>query len=191
MVTKKSILMIIVVFALTSLAEGGFQIGTRYLDGTPFEPDTDVLLLDESLYLSIYTDVWEYSLWTGYFWALVCDCSLASITEGEAGPDAYIVTFHGSASDLWSIPGSVPEGEDGRVGTIAYDYEPRYPPGLYLDNFLYTPLSVGDVPVRFLDLDPDSGVIMDVEDSIIIHQIPEPMTIILVCLGGLFVLRRR
>ena len=196
MVTKKSGLIIIVVLALTSLVEGGFQIGTRYVDGRPFEPDTDILQLDESLYLSIWTDelVFGTELW-GYYWALVCDWSLATITGGEAGPDAPpLVYFYGSASELWDAlvpPGAVtiPEDEDGQWGQI-WDLELW--PGLYLDNFLYTPISAGDVTVRFLKISGDFvGEVLSVPDSIVIHQVPEPMTIVLFSLGGLFLLRRK
>ena len=117
MVTKKSGLIIIVVLALTSLVEGGFQISTRYLDDRPFDPDTDILTLDESLYLSVYTDETVIGGMGQYIWALVCEASLATITQGEAGPDADYVEI-GPASWLWPIPGSVPEDEDGRAGPI-------------------------------------------------------------------------
>lgn len=191
MLTKKLSLIITVVLALAPLAQGGFQIGTRYLDDRPFDPDTDVLDIGESLYLSIFTDEREQSSLSGYFWALVCDFSLASITDGEAGPDAYYVKIWGPASVLWDVPGSVPEGEDGRVGEFGYDLYAIYPPGLYADNFLYSPMAVGDVTVRFLELDASSGEIWSVPDSIVIHQIPEPMTIILLGLDGLFLRRGR
>jgi len=195
MLRSKLGLIIIVVLALSSLVEGGFQIGTRYLDDRPFDPDTDVLSLDESLYLSCYTDETVGGHMGQYIWALVCEASLASITGGEAGPDAYGVEFSGSASDLWSIPGSVPEDEDGQYGSFYSDPEGApgcvLYPGLYLDKFLYNPLSVGDVTVRFLELSSSGGEIISVPDSVVIRQIPEPMTVILVALGGLFVLRRK
>ena len=104
MVTKKSGLIIIVVLlVLTAVTDadnepvGTFKIGSRYLDGTAFEPETDILDISDSLYLSIYTEeefFWPSSF--GYYWALVCDPSLAGITGGEAGPDAYLVGIMGS-----------------------------------------------------------------------------------------------
>jgi len=192
MLRSKLGLIIIVVLALSSLVEGGFQIGTRYLDDRPFDPDTDILTLDESLYLSVFTDEREFSSLTGYYWALVCDCSLASITDGVAGPDAYGVEIRGPASLLWDVPGSVPEGEDGRYGAIWYEGDhPVYPPGLYMEDFLYSPMAVGDVTVRFLELSSSIGDIMSVPDSVVINQVPEPTTIILVALGALLLRRRR
>ena len=166
---------------------GGFQIGTRYLDDSPFNRDTDVLDISESLYLSMWTDEWVYGSMGQYLWALVCDRSLASITGGEAGPDAVYswgVEFSGSASDLWSVP----QHEDGQYGSIGGE---ELPGGLYLDNFVYTPISAGGVEVRFLRISSHSGGILSVPDSIVIHQVPEPMAIGLFGLGGLLVVRRR
>ena len=205
MVTKKSGLIIIVVLlvlgTLTEAANepvGTWEIGTRYIDGTAFEPDTDMLDIGDSLYLSIYTEeAFGWASTFGYYWALVCEASLAGITGGEAGADATegsIFYFYGSASDLWEVPGSVPEHEDGQYGVIGND-DPApgvfLEPGVWLDNFLYSPMAVGDVTVRFLEISSVDGTIGRVPDSIVIYQVPEPMTIILVGLGGLFVFRRR
>ncbi len=169
------------------VALGGFQIGTRYLDDRPFDPDTDVLDINESLYLTMWTDEWVGGTMGQYMWALVCDWSLASITGGEAGPDAESrVVFYGSASDLWSVP----EHEDGQSGLIGVPDE-TLDPGLYLDKLVYTPISAGDVEVRFLEVSSNSGAIIDVPDSIVIHQIPEPVTIGLFGLGGLLLVQRK
>ena len=182
---RQVMILLVIVVILGPVAEAGFQIGARYLDDRPFDPDTDVLDISESLYLSIWTDEWVYGSMEQYMWALVCDRSLASITGGEAGPDAlWGVVFYGSASDLWSVP----EDEDGQSGSI---WDDVLPAGLYLDRFAYTPISAGDVPVRFLEVSSSSGGILDVPDSIVIHQVPEPTTIVLFGLGGLYVLRRR
>lgn len=78
------------------------------------------------------------------------------------------------------------------MGAFGYpDDDPFYPPGLYADNFLYTPLSAGDTMVRFLELSPHGGEIWSVPDSIVIHQVPEPMTIILIGLGWLMLRKRK
>jgi len=187
---RQVMIVLLTVVVLGAVAEAGFQIGMRYVDGRPFDPDTDVLDINESLYLSVYTDEPEHGHLNQYAWALVCDKSLANIMGGEAGPDApWGVTFYGPASQLWDIPGSVPEDEDGRYGAIegVQDIDP----GLYLDKFLYTPISAGDVLVRFLRLDTSGGEIVRVPDSIVIHQVPEPVTIALLGLGAFFTLRRK
>jgi len=186
MVGKRSDLIVLVLLVgLGPAAQGGFQIGTRYLDDRPFDPDTDVLDINESLYLSMWTDEMVWGSMGQYIWALVCDMSMATITGGEVGPDVeWRVEFSGSASDLWSVP----EHEDGQYGSIG-SFE--LGPGLYLDKFVYTGISAGDVEVRFLEVSSSSGAIIDVPDSIVIHQVPEPVTIGLFGLGGLLLVRRK
>ncbi len=183
MVGKRSHLIVLVLLlGLGSAAEAGFQIGTRYLDDRPFDPDTDLLDINESLYLSIWTDETVWGIMERYDWALLCDSMLAEISDGEAGPDAkWGVVFYGSAP-IW-LP-SVPEQENGQSGAIGGD---ELDPGLYLDKFVYTPKAVGDATVRFLELHPGLGEIVSVPHSIVIRQVPEPMTVVLLGLGGFFV----
>jgi len=199
MVTKKlSLIVIVALLALVTLTEaanepvGTWEIGTRYLDGTAFEPGTDMLDIGDSLYLSIYTEeAFGWGSTFGYYWALVCDPSLAVITGGEAGPDAdTYVAFWGSPADagFYGVPG------DGQWGKIWPDEVGCYfEPGLYMDYFLYSPEYVGDVTVSFwhLTYDPWGGPPYGVVDSIVINQVPEPMTITLVCIGALLLRRRR
>ena len=197
MVAKKLCLMVVVVLlVLPTLTEardpvGTFKIHTSYLDDTPFDPDTDVLDIGESLYLSIYAEeefFWESGF--GYFWALVCDPSLATITGGEIGPDADSGNVNGSVIEdgLTTVSG------DGRWGWLGYEWpECMFDPGLYLDNFLYSPQSVGDVTVSFFDLSGSDWPlpVVGFADSVLITQVPEPMTIALLGLGVLFLSRRK
>jgi len=197
MVKKKlSLIVIVALLALGTLTEaqepvGTWEISSRYLDGTAFEPGTDFLDIGDSLYLSIYTE--EAFGWPsdyGYWWALVCDPSLATITGGESGPDAdtYIVFFGSPVGLVYGLPG---DGQWGQIlsDEVGCDFEP----GLYMDNFLYSPQSVGDVTVSFwhLTYDPQGGPPYGVVDSIVINQVPEPTMITLFALGSLLLRRRR
>ena len=196
MVTKRlSLIVIVALLVLATLANavdepvGTFKIGTRYLDGTAFEPDTDILDIGDSLYLSIYADegfYWPSSF--GYLWALTTDSPSATITGGVKGPDAYMVVFYGSTNDLIGDP---PDGQCGRIELE--DFVPGiYGPGLYMDDFLYSPHSVGEAAVNFWHLTPSPGwEPYGVVDSIVITQVPEPMTITLLALGVLFLSRRK
>lgn len=200
MVTKKSgLITIVVLLGLAAVTEaanepvGTWEIGSRYIDGTAFEPDTDILDISDSLYLSIYTEEeFFFPSTTGYWWALVCEPSLAGITGGEAGPDAYLVGILGSPVDaeLYGVPG---DGQWGKFSVQEPLIEGIYGPGLYADNFLYSPESAGDVTVSFwhLTADPWGYPPYGVVDSIVINQVPEPMTITLLALGALLLRRRR
>ncbi|MCK4294031.1 MAG: PEP-CTERM sorting domain-containing protein [Planctomycetes bacterium] len=183
MATKKSgLIFIIVLLALAPFGQADFQIGTRYLDGTAFEPDTDILRLDENLYLSMYAEEVFPTGSAVVRWQLLCDRSLATITGGVLGPDAY-------DGIIYAHPGG-----RGRQGWFDYDpwLGPGYEPGVYADNILYTPQSLGDVTVEFWS---NGGMIgapdYYLADSVVIRQVPEPMTIALLGLGGVFLLRRR
>jgi len=182
MVTKKSgLIFIIVLLALAPLGQADFQIGTRYIDGTPFEPDTDILGLDENLYLSMYAEEFFPSGSAVVHWQLLCDPSLATITGGVLGPEAY-------DGIIYAHPGG-----RGRQGWFDYDpwLGPGYEPGVYADNFLYTPQSLGDVTVEFWSSRGGLSGEMELVDSIVITQVPEPMTITLLALGALLLHRRR
>lgn len=198
MVRKKlGLIVIVALLALATLIEaanepvGTWEIGSRYLDGTAFEPGTDILDIGDSLYLSIYTEeAFGWGSTYGYWWALVCDPSLAGITGGESGPDAdtYIAFFGSPAGLVYGLPG---DGQWGQIwpDEVGCDFEP----GLYMDNFLYSPQSVGDVTVSFwhLTYDPQGGPPYGVVDSIVINQVPEPTMITLFALGSLLLRRRR
>ena len=193
MATKKSgLIVMVVLLGLGSLAEGvdepygTFKIRTRYVDGTAFEPNTDVLGIDDSLYLSMYAEEdfgWGSSY--GYYLALVCDPSLATITGGVLGPAAayggYIITD----GLLYGGPG------EGRMAKFEPDIRNYiYPAGLYADDFLYSPQSVGDVTVSFWQLTPDYDPYYGVVDSIVINQVPEPASIIVLAVGAVLLRRR-
>ncbi|MCK4291710.1 MAG: PEP-CTERM sorting domain-containing protein [Planctomycetes bacterium] len=208
MVTKKSGSIVIVILLVLFLINGAvvdalaiceppvfrpdrFHIGTRYLDGSPFDPSTDILDIADSLYLSIYAEeefCWESGF--GYGWALVSYPSLATITGGVLGPDAYGGGIYSSpVREIVGAPG------DGQWGDFHSQNDMYFGPGLYLDNFLYSPQSVGDLTVSFWHLSEGTGSgywdPYGVVDSIVIHQVPEPTTITLLALGGLLLRRRR
>jgi len=72
-----------------------------------------------------------------------------------------------------------------------YAYTTAIPQGATLfDNILFHCDGEGEVIVKIYSLD-DSFTQLTLQDSVLIHQIPEPMTMSLLALGGLGLLRRR
>jgi len=98
------------------------------------------------------------------------------------GPDAY--------------DGYIGDRSNGRGGWFEYDPgypgAPYYGPGLYADEILYSPRYPADVTVSFWSnrgqLDPPDPYLID---SVVIRQVPEPMTITLLILGALLLRSRR
>jgi len=60
--------------------------------------------------------------------------------------------------------------------------------GILLDEKLLHCEDLGDVTISILNADTGE---YEVYDQLVIHQIPEPMTVALLGLGGLFLIRRR
>ena len=173
-----AVMVMVVLLALATVTEAGLEIGARYLDDTPFDPSTDILEIGESLYLSLYAEgSFSPPHSTDYYWELLCDSSLGTITGGVLGPDAEGECY---IYDAW--------WGDGRAGE--FEHRDRYGPGLYADNFLYTAQSAGHATVRLWDLGMD-GYLSRITDSVVINQIPEPTTIVLLALGGLLMRRRK
>jgi hypothetical protein len=127
------------------------------------------------------------------FYALVADTSRASIdyTSGFAliPDDGVNIENTMGANALWA--GLLPSNEDGVGGGIFLTTTFSIPAdSTIFDMFGYTAKGVGDVTLK-LYYRPDESTIT-LSDSVVIHHvIPEPMTIGLLGLGGLFLRRRK
>jgi hypothetical protein len=87
----------------------------------------------------------------------------------------------------------IPEGENGIWGLISLlATSGSAPAGIYFDDILFHCEAQGDVVVKLYTVDP-YFIAATLVDSVIIHQvpIPEPMTVALLGLGGLFLRRRK
>jgi hypothetical protein len=124
--------------------------------------------------------------------ALVCDTTMGSITGGMVHiPPA-------SDASMWFGPGAAGAGipgllanEDGPWGSIAsYSAAGNGTAGIYVDDLLFhCEWQPNDVLVRLVaTADFATATVLD---TLIIHQVPEPMTVALLGMGGLFLLRRR
>jgi len=186
----KKLLVLLMVLGMVAVANAGIMdISIHEVGGGTY--DGHALAASDELWLDIQSDLdgnppAEY----GYV-ALICD-PLGTISGGRAVPtgenagagnlnmvfdpiDGYISYF------------PVPEGWGGIVGSIS-DSGGKTVTGVQIDQALFHCEGAGDVQVDLVW--SADFVTFEVVDSVIIHQIPEPATIALLCLGGLLLRKK-
>lgn len=182
----KKLLVLLLVFAMSSVAGATLQIS---VDGNPEPVDSEIWLQpSETIMLDIWTDA-EIQFFGGGPWMLVVATHLGSFTPGTALPPMIYGTPVQTVDNPFVIP---PEGLEGiwgiavntsmdpiAAGTVLYDEIIFHCEGLEYDTVIYLMDAPDGVPGSII------------YDMVVIHQIPEPMTIALLGLGGLFLLRRR
>jgi hypothetical protein len=179
----KKVLVLLLIFALASLASAGLQIS---VNGHPEPPESyDFgLFPSEIVILDIWTDSpIQPGVGEGW-WALVCNP-----LDGSMQPGVSVIP---EEPGIAIYPGPVPAlapNPDGVYGLIALSTISLIEPGTTIyDDIIFHCHSPEDVIVT-LWYGPQIGAWVPV-DSVVIHQ-PEPMTIALLGLGGLFLRRRK
>ena len=178
----KNILTVFAVLAMASVANAGMSIS---VDGVVSPPDSSITLnVGDTAVIDIHADETEMT------WLTI---------QGPGSIDASAPT------DLWEQsavgnmdPALLPDyiaaladlGYPGVVDIIEADIldavEPfTKPTDLVANGLIFTCLGEGDVVLTLMDLETN------VFDAVTIHQIPEPLTLGLLGLGGLFLRRRR
>ena len=178
----KKLLILTFVLAIVSIANAGLQIS---VNGDKNPQDLQYNAASEDLTLDIWTDALiEPTVGEGW-WALTAQTTDASITGG-------VILVVGEPG-LGIYPGPVPAvaaGENGVYGTIALSTLPS----IAADTTIYDSInfhcnSENDVTVSLL-FGSQIGA-WTLVDSVVISQVPEPMTLSLLGLGGLLLRRKR
>ena len=184
----RKLLTLILVLAMASVTNAALQIS---VDGNWNPVDSEIVLVpSDEVILDIWTDA---AIPDGLTWALICNTSLGTITGGAyVGPDdgGNILGFIYEPASAYGVV--VPPGEDGVMGGIAVFSGS----GIAADTLLYDGIvfhceAEGETLITLGLVSDSTGEIIEVMDSVIIHQIPEPATIALLGLGGLLLRRKK
>ena len=203
----KKVLTLILVLGMASAASAALQISvhTNPPGGetwNPLDPQpTDITInVSDELILDIYTTTMIYAGAIGEGdWFLMCDTNLGSISGGVANA-ALVATgnvlaiYDGKATGAWQID----DPFDGVGGAVVVLGAPIMAGDTLYDNILFHCGALGDTVITLVQgqaiVSTQGDPYFEVTgtyDSVVIHQIPEPMTMALLGLGGLALIRRR
>jgi hypothetical protein len=184
----KKLLVLLILVGLTTMASAALQIS---VGGDPEPVDSEIWLLpSETIFLDVWTDATidkdDADTWFNG-WALVVDTTHGSIVPGMvtakfSGDAGYTIFPNAVANGLYPGP------EDG-VGGTATPVDTTADPGdVLFDEIIFHCEDFIDATILLYTT--QDYVTYTLNDSVIIHQ-PEPMTVALLGLGGLFLRRRR
>ena len=180
----KKLLVLMLVLGIASLASAGLQIS---VGGNPEPLETEYTLLpSETIELDIWTDS-EIPMFELNIYALAVASGQATITNGTA----YYGNIIGDLPIVdWNIP-----LDEGIGGTFVAPMSPLIGAGeVIADGIIFHCEAPGDVVVELwsiVDVGDNDFQFDTLLDTVIIHQTPEPMTMALLGLGGLFLRRRK
>jgi hypothetical protein len=188
----KKVLVLLLIFALASVASAALQISAHMVGGgeimgpqgpvDPFNPQDSEIVLhpSEEIWLDIWTNADIVPGEGEGYWALA-----VLPTEGQIFGGIKLLE-DGTIYD-GSIAYTAPL--DGVWGGLSLANMSLIPAGeVIFDQIIFHCEAPGDATIVLLR-DIFSNPVE--EDRLVIHQVPEPMTIALLGLGGLFLRRRK
>jgi len=188
----KKLLALVLILGMASMASAALQIS---VGGNQEPVDSEITIApSDELILDIWTDA-AITPGGNATWALTVDTTKGDISGGTALLGSpYILIVQGETENFASV--IPPTGEEGVWGSLLngdFVGGSSIPAGTTLfDDFLFHCVGEGDAVINLFDNVVEGTPMGNPVDSVIIHQqIPEPMTLSLLGLGGLGLLRRR
>jgi len=180
----KKLLVLILVFVMSPAANAALQIS---VDGLLDPADSEIWLLpSETITLGIWSDIPITNGGEGVgYWVMYVGQTMGTLSGGIAMPPS---------SPDWIIIGPAPLAPpippviSGLSGAIDV-FRNELPAGMIYDMIVFHSENIGDATIVLQEI-TDMWVLGDVYDTVTIH-IPEPMTFLLLGLGGLALLRKR
>jgi len=212
----KKLLVLVLILSLAPIAGAALQIS---VNGEKNPVDSTIsIAMSDTITLDIWTNT-AITAASTTTWALVVQPATAILTGGAyTGPlGTYYDPLYGADVDNFkgviynNIDGLIiPTGEQGCQGTITiwnsgeimdpetgepYD-PPQYYPTIASGTVLFDNITLhceswdADAVIHLYRMSNTTGAITSTQDTVIIHQIPEPATMILLCLGGLLLRKK-
>jgi hypothetical protein len=185
----KKLIALMLVLGIASYANAALQIS---VGGNPDPVDSEIILVpSETIMLDVYTttDIAPQGEGEGSF-ALVAYTECAKIHGGlpviSHDDWSLVVVDDAVATGVTGLG----QGENGIFGGIFTFGEPIPAGTIFNEIIFHCETDNGPTNVFLYQLD-DYLQVIDTWDKVVIHQIPEPMTIALLGLGGLFLRRRK
>ena len=191
----KKLLVLMLVLGVASVATAGLQIS---FEGNPDPVDTEIWM-DPSQIAEL--DIHGQGAGTGdyVYYMLLVDQAEGTITGSDAGvqwgslskidyftnewPTYYLDPWIGRAG--YSKPPM-----DGIAGYVGDSSGAGFS-GLLVDGIMFHCEGPQDAVIKLLVSDTNAAGSWTLEDQLIIHQVPEPITMGLLAVGGLFLRRRK
>jgi hypothetical protein len=186
----KKLLVLALVLSMATMASAALTLQLS-VNGDK-EPLDSMIVVTEVPSGILTLDIWTTAMIApgigeGYF-AVLAQTQGASIMGGYTNfPGDMAIYDDAAGSGLL-----VPEGMNGPFGAIGLAVSASIAAGSTLfDGIIFHCEGMGDVIVSLFEINGDTGEIIAPLDSVVIHQIPEPLTLGLLGLGGLFLRRRK
>ena len=188
----RKLLILMLVFGMASVASAALSISVHELTGEPYEGR--VLNISEFLWLDIVSDIDIAPAGAGEgYWALVANTDCATISGGimplTGGHLDWSFELYDDAVGIGAT--GLPVGENGVLGNIITFGAVIPKETAIFDQILFhCEAENGPTTVTLYDLD-DYAQVEGTWDFVVIQQIPEPATMLLLGLGGLLLRRRK
>ena len=186
----KKLLIFMLVLGMASLASA-LPTSLQISVGGVMEPtNSDIYLLPtETIVIDIWTTTEIYSGGglEGYF-SLGVDPTYGSFTGGTSQYPTETGTVYYSGNGAAYLP-STEAGDFGTIGSMQPSGSGMT--GVIFDMIIFHCEAEGDAVINLYSVDFGATPYYSLIDTVTIHQIPEPMTVLLLGLGGLFLRRRK
>jgi len=183
----KKVLALVLVLGLASMANAAMVLSVN----GQTDVDTIKLLPSETVNIDIHATEAIF----GGSYVLVYNVAAGSMEKGVANPNIFDeVTYNHLGIDTFADAGVEPlEGRNGYfLGFAIFATGGASIVGQLADGFVFHCENADvDGVVQLMSFNEDTWAPMDVLDTVFIDQVPEPMTMSLLALGGLGLLRRR